>query len=176
MRSDFAALETYGYRDLIDKTALDFFGGELQDAYTIAASTPGEGETGVDQFGDNSGQTLPTTEASLAYGRAKLKGMGLASVDPGSLETGAMLAGSSPSARAGDGGQAYADLVAATLEQAGYNPQGVTADEIAAQLGISADAARAAIQGVGDPGLIEAVIAAHSQLVTQRGQLVGSAI
>lgn len=179
MRSDLSSLETYGHRDLLDKAALDFFGGEFTDLATLT-STSGEGETGIDQFGDNAGQVLPTTEASLAQGRALLAGLGLQGMpEQSALETGAALAGSATGPKpigAGDGGSAYAELVASSLEAAGYNAGGVTADEVAAKLGISAEEARSAIGGIGDPALVDAVIAAHSQLLEERNQAVSGTV
>ena len=45
MRTDLNPLASYGYRDILDKAGLDFFGGEFQDQMTLA-STAGEGSTG----------------------------------------------------------------------------------------------------------------------------------
>lgn len=164
-RSDLSMFTTYGYRDIVDKAAMDFFGEQLDDATTVAKGDAGDGiGSGV---GD-SAQIAPTTDMSLQAARAGLMKFGI-SADGGTVEK---LAGAF--GQAGSSPDSYAALVASALESSGYNPGGIDAAELMPYTsGLSQEQIRAAIQGEGDQATIDQILSASSMAVTQRGQAVG---
>lgn len=166
-RSDLAVFTNYGWRDTVDKMAMDFFGEQAEDAATVAKGSAGDGlGTGV---GDNAGGAIaPTTDASLEAARAGFGKFGI-STDGGTVERLAGVFG-----QMGTGPDSYAQLVSQALTDSGYDPGGVGVQELSGYTsGLSPEQIRAAIQGEGDQATIDQVLAASSMAVSARGQAVG---
>lgn len=166
-RSDLSIFTNYGWRDTVDKMAMDFFGEQAEDAATVAKGSAGDGiGTGV---GDNpSGALAPTTDASLEAARAGFGKFGI-STDGGTVERLASVFG-----QMGSGPDSYAQLVSQALTESGYDAGGIGAGELMGYTnGLTEQQIHAAIQGEGDQATIDQILAASSMAVSARGQAVG---
>lgn len=161
-RSDLAIFSNYGYRDIVDKAASDFFGEQIEDAATVAKGAAGDGlGTGV---GD--GQVVPATTDTFAAARAGLAKFGI-SPDGGQMDQ--ILSALGPAASSPD---SYSRIVAQALTDRGYDPGGVGAEEIAGYSALGSDVISRALAGDGSQDVLDQVIAAHAQALAARGQAV----